>query len=134
MGIFKIYFFFHFSYWLHLLLIVCGDVESIPGPCSDKRVRVLYSNIRGIHANLDELAVAQSDYDVLVCAESKVFEPPSLRATYPIALVAPSRGCGTLLLVPRAWLFMLGKDSAPSFRTSWSVLAMNPVCFVFAVG
>ena len=36
MGIIKIYFFFYFS--LHLLLIVCGDVESNPGPGSDKRV------------------------------------------------------------------------------------------------
>ena len=39
---------------------------------SDRRVLVLYSNISGLHANLDELAVAGSDYDVLVCAESKV--------------------------------------------------------------
>ena len=44
---------------------MCGDVESNPGPSSDKRVRVLYSHIRGIHANLDELATAGSDYDVL---------------------------------------------------------------------
>ena len=57
---------------LVLLLIVCGDVESNSAPGSDKRVRVLYSNIRGVHANLDELAVAGSDYDVLVSAESKV--------------------------------------------------------------
>ena len=35
-------------------------------------VRVLYPNIRGLHANLDELAVAGLDNDVLVCAESKV--------------------------------------------------------------
>ena len=34
--------------------------------------RVLYSNIRGLHANLDKLPVAESDFDVLVCAESKV--------------------------------------------------------------
>ena len=33
---------------------------------------MFYSNIRGLHANLDEMAVAGSDYDVLVCAESKV--------------------------------------------------------------
>ena len=46
------------------MLIVCGDIESNPGPGSDKRVRVLYSNIRGLRANLDELAVAGSDYDV----------------------------------------------------------------------
>ena len=51
-----------------MLLIVCGDVESNPGPGSDKRVQVLYSNIRVLHANFDELAVAGSDYDV----ESKV--------------------------------------------------------------
>ena len=72
MSIIKINFFFHLSYWLHLLLIVCGDVESNPGPYSDKRVQVHYSNIRGLRASLDELAVAGSDYDVLVCAESKL--------------------------------------------------------------
>ena len=52
------------------LSIVCGDIESNPGPGSDRRVRVLYYNIRGLHINLDELAVAGSDYDVLVGAES----------------------------------------------------------------
>ena len=89
MGSIKFYF-FYLSYWLRLLLIVCDDVESNPGPGSDKRVRVLYSNIRGLHATLYELAVAGSDYDCLVCAESKVSEsPPSLRAPYPLALVAP---------------------------------------------
>ena len=55
-----------------MLLIVCSDIESNPGPGSDRRVRILYSNIRGLQANLDELAVAGSDYDALVCAESKV--------------------------------------------------------------
>ena len=54
------------------LLVVCGDIESNPGPGSDRRVRVLYSNIRGHHDNLNELAVAGSDYDALICAESKV--------------------------------------------------------------
>ena len=68
----KINFFFYLSYRLRLLLIVCGDVESNQRLGSDKRVRVLYSNIRGLPANLDELAVAGSGYDVLVCAESKV--------------------------------------------------------------
>ena len=51
-----------------------------------------------------------------------------------LALVAPNRGCGTPRLVPRVSLFRLVKDSAPSSRASWSVLVMNPVCFVFAVG
>ena len=50
----------------------CGDVELYPGPSSDKRVRVLYSNNRSLHSNLHELAVAGSDYYVLVFAESKV--------------------------------------------------------------
>ena len=45
---------------------VGGDVESNPVLGSDLRFRVLYSNIRGLHANFDELAVAGSAYDVLV--------------------------------------------------------------------
>ena len=69
MGIIKI-FLFYLGYWLHLLLIVCGDVSN-PGLGSDKNVQVLYSNICGLHANLDKLAVAGFDYYVLVCAESK---------------------------------------------------------------
>ena len=40
--------------------------------------RVLYFNIRGVHANLYESAVAGSDYDVLICAESKVSDPRHL--------------------------------------------------------
>ena len=64
--------FFYFPYWLRLLLIVSGHIESNPGPGSNSMVQVLYSNIRGHHANLNELAVALTDYDVLVCAENKV--------------------------------------------------------------
>ena len=56
-----------------------------------------------------------------------------LRILY-LAFVALNRCCGTPLLVPRVWLFMLGKDFAPYGRACCSVLAMNPVCFVFAVG
>ena len=32
---------FYLSYWLRLLSIVCGNIESNPGPGSDRRVRVL---------------------------------------------------------------------------------------------
>ena len=56
---------------MRLLLIVCGDIESNPVPGSDPKVLVLCSNIRGLHANLDELAATGSDYDVLVCAEPR---------------------------------------------------------------
>ena len=58
----KLNFFFYPSDWLRLLLIVCGDIETNPDPYSDWRDRVLYSNIRGLHDNLDEMAVAKSDY------------------------------------------------------------------------
>ena len=69
-------------------LIVCGDVESNPGPCSGKWVLVICYNIRGLHANLDELAVAGSDYDVLVCAESLVSDRHHLSE-----LCIPGFGC-----------------------------------------
>ena len=36
--------------------------------------------------------------------------------------------------MPRVWLVMLGKDSVPSGRASWSVLVTSLVCFVFAGG
>ena len=70
----------YFSYWLRLLLIVCGDIESNPGPGFDWGVRVLNYNIRGLLSKLDELAVAGSGYDVLVYAESKVSDRRHLSA------------------------------------------------------
>ena len=54
------------------MLIVCGDIESNPCLGSDRWIRVLYSNIHGLHVNLDDLAVNRSGYDVLFCDESKV--------------------------------------------------------------
>ena len=51
----------------------CDNIESNPGPgsdSSDRRVRPLFSNIRGLQAYWGELAVAGLDHDVLVCAES----------------------------------------------------------------
>ena len=92
MDFLKINFFFYLSYLLYLLLIVHGDIESNPGPGSDSRVQVLYSIIRGLHANLDKLAVAGSDYDVLVCAVSKVSDRCHLSELRILALVAPNRG------------------------------------------
>ena len=74
-----------------MLLIVCGDIESNPGPGSERRVRFLHSNIRGLHANLEELAVAGSDY-VLVRAESTVSDRRHLLSYVSLALVSPNRG------------------------------------------
>ena len=95
-SIIKFCIFFYLSYQLRLLLIVCGDIESNPGPGSDKRDRVLYSNIRGLHANLDELAVIGSDIDVLVCPEPKVSDRRHLSEL--LASVAPNRGSGAQLV------------------------------------
>ena len=131
-GIFKIYFCLCLSFWRRLIVGV--DVKSNPGPSSDKRVPVYYSNIRGLNGNLDELAVSGSKYDVLVCPESKVSDRRHLSEPVFLALVVPNRGCRTPLLVPRVWLFMIRKDSAPSDRASWSFPATNPACFTFGVG
>ena len=74
-----------------MLLIICSDVKSNPGSGSDKRVRVLYSNIRGLPTNLDELAVAGS-----VMMFWFVLSLKSLRAAS-LALVANNRGYRTPL-------------------------------------
>ena len=49
------------------------DVEENPGPrrIAPMRCRVLFANIRGLHGNLKELAVASSRYDILLCAETQ---------------------------------------------------------------
>ena len=73
-------------------MIVSNDIESNPGPGSDRRVQVLYSNIHGFHENLDELAVAGSDYDVWVCAESKVSDRRHLSELHIPGFGCPNRG------------------------------------------
>ena len=125
MDFLKIHFFFYLSYWLRLLLIVCGDIESNPGPGSDRSVRVLYSNNRGLHAN-SQLAVAGADYDVSVCAESKVSDRRHLSE-----LRIPGFGCSQQRLrnsTPGAQGMAL--YAREGFRSSLQSL----VCSVFAVG
>ena len=115
-----------------MLLIVCGDIESNPGPSSDRRVRVLY-NIRGLHENLGELAATVSGYNVLVCVESKVSDRRHLSELH-----IPGFGCHQQRLMnstPGAQGMTLNvrKDSAPFGRTSWSVVVMSLVSFVSAI-
>ena len=55
-----------------------------------RSVLVLYSNIRLLHANLEEVAVAGSDYDVLFCVESKISDPVISQSSLSLALVAPN--------------------------------------------
>ena len=93
MDFLKINFFVYLSSWLRLLLIVYVVIESNPGPDSVRRVRVLYSNIRILHATLEELTVAGSSYDVLVCAGSRVFNRRYLSySSVSLVSVAPNKG------------------------------------------
>ena len=49
------------------------DVEENPGPVArpPARCRMLFSNINGLHANLQELGIAASSHDVVFCAETR---------------------------------------------------------------
>ena len=115
------------------MIVECGDIESNPGPGSDRRVRVLYSNFRALHVNLDELAVAGSDYDVLVCSESNISDRHHL-----LELRIPGFGCPQQRLsysTPgyQGMALFVVKDFDASGRASWCVLATSPVCFAFAL-
>ena len=83
-GFFQNYISCYLSYWLHLLLIVCGGIKLNPGPGFGR----LFSYICGIHDNLNELALAKLDFDVLASAESKVSHHRHL-----LELCTPGFGC-----------------------------------------
>ena len=50
------------------------DVETNPGPRRPVPAvcRILCSNVRGLAGNLSDLAVASSQYDILLCSETLV--------------------------------------------------------------
>ena len=50
------------------------DVEENPGPGRVPRnsCRILFTNINGLHRNLDDLALAAVGVDIVVCAETRV--------------------------------------------------------------
>ena len=78
--------------------------------------------------------MAESDYVVLVCAESKVSDRRHLSE-----LLIPGFGCPQQRLrnsTPGAQgLALFVREGFRSFsRASWSVLATSLVCFVFVVG
>lgn len=52
--------------------MLSGDVELNPGPCRPKYCNLLFSNIRGLHGNLNELAVISAKCDIICCAETLV--------------------------------------------------------------
>ena len=60
-------------YFPFLLILLAGDIEENPGPPGRRRhCQVLYSNIRGLHGNLKDLAVSSTQYDILLCSETLV--------------------------------------------------------------
>ena len=91
--------------------------------------------IRGsLHANLGELAVAGSNYDVFVCSEFKVSD-----RCYLSELRIPGVGCTQQRLInctpgAQGMALYVMEGFAPSGRESLNVLGMSRVCFVFAVG
>ena len=50
------------------------DIETNPGPRRPVTAicRILCSNVRGLSENLSDLAVASSQYDILLCSETLV--------------------------------------------------------------
>ena len=55
-----------------MLLLVCGDIESNPGPLRTGQCRILYSNIRGLYGNLNDLHLISPNYDIILCSETLV--------------------------------------------------------------
>lgn len=56
-GFCVIEFFLKFMFLLFLcgiVVLLSGDVELNPGPCRPKYCNLLFSNIRGLHGNLNE--------------------------------------------------------------------------------
>ena len=64
----------HIDFIVFLLLILSGDVELNPRPVNsrNRQCRMLYSNIRGLYGNLDDLIVASKGFDILLCSEALV--------------------------------------------------------------
>ena len=52
------------------LIRLSGDIQLNPGPKRD--FRILYSNVRGLFTNRNELKAASAHYDIILCAETIV--------------------------------------------------------------
>ena len=62
----------NFVIYSNILLLLCGDIELNPGPQRVNKARILYCNIRGLYGNFSDLAVASSNYDIILCSETLV--------------------------------------------------------------
>ena len=115
MGIIKIYFFFYLSYWLRLLLIVYGDVESNPGPGSDL----------GLGSSIPTFVIFMPIWTSWLWLDRIMFwfEPSlkSLIATFSQELHIPDFRCTQRLLqnsTPVASMAFYDKEGFHSFRQS----------------
>ena len=65
---------YNVSFIIFYILTMSGDVELNPGPRPTRRrqCRILYANVRGLHANLSDLIAASRQYDILFCSETLV--------------------------------------------------------------
>ena len=114
---------------------VCGDIESNPGPGSNRTVRVPYSDIRGRRVNLDVLSMAGSDCNVLVCTESKVTD-----RSHHSELRIPGFGCPQQRLrnstptMPMGAMALYVTEGFRYFRQSKLVCSCHESCVVFATG
>ena len=52
------------NFLLILIVLLSGDVEENPGPTPGRRrqCQMLYSNIRGLHGNLNDLIAASKQF------------------------------------------------------------------------
>ena len=85
-------FFCYLSTLIAFAVIVCGDIESNLLPGSDMRVHVLYPNILGRRANLNELAVTGSDCEFWFTLSVKYLIVTTSQSSVSLLLVVPDRG------------------------------------------
>ncbi len=60
-----------FIFYLIFRITLSGDIHPNPGP-RNHCCKALYINIRGLKANLQDVAVASSKYDIIFCSETLV--------------------------------------------------------------
>ena len=88
---------------ISILLLLSGDVELNPGPCQprQRKCRLLYCNVRGLHANIKDLTAASKSHDILFCSET---------------LVSQMRHTSELLIPGFKKPVLLRRDSIPRAR------------------
>ena len=114
----------HISYFFYACLrLWFPDVETNPGPRRPVPAvcRLLCSNARGLAANLSDLTVASSQYDIQLCSETLVLIRITCRSCWFSDLVALScAGVGSL--GPEGWRHTFEMDMEHFANPSLSVV------------